>query len=123
MCSIDLAQPQASLRRSPAALPWRQSAAGERSLLVVVVHLMFQPAHLIVARPNRLVGGFDGLAAFTGQLVALQRRLEFFLEIILSRLDGIDDPLIVAAGHRRLEVEPRLVGRAHERAVVGRIAA
>src|SRR4051812_16945899 len=76
-----------------------------------------------MAGADRLVRPLDRRARFAAKRVAVERRLELVLEVILAAFDLVDDALLVAPGDRRLEVEEALVGLAHERAVVLGIAA
>ena len=55
-------------------------------------------------------------------LVVLQRRLELGLDIVLAALDFVDHGLLIAAGDRRLQVEPATMRGAGRRAVGLRIA-
>src|SRR3546814_2375 len=80
-------------------------------------------AYLVVTGAHRLICLLDGLARFAAEIAALKSRLELPLEIILAGFDRIDDPPVVAAGNRGLEIQPRLVGLAHERSVVRRLSA
>src|SRR5688500_191242 len=81
------------------------------------VDRMLDLAHHVVALADRLIGPLDDRAAIRAQLVVGQCGLELLLEIILAAFDLIDDRLVVAAGDRGLEVEPRLVEAAERRAV------
>jgi len=65
-----------------------------------------------MARADRLEGALDHGPAFAAQMLAVERGLELFLEIVLAALDLVDDGLLVAAGERRLEVKEALVGLA-----------
>src|SRR5690348_11896033 len=76
-----------------------------------------------MAGADRLVAALDHRAAFAVQRIAVQRRLEFVLQVILAALDLVDDRFLVAPGDRRLEILEPLVRLAEEGAVVFGIAA
>src|SRR5438270_1475257 len=78
------------------------------------LHAVLELADLIVSRLDRLVEPFDQLMALALQFPALQRRLPFLLEIILTALDFVDDGFLVAAGDCGLEVLEPLVRLAEE---------
>ena len=70
-----------------------------------------------------LIEPLDQVVGLALEISALERGLEFRLEVILAAVDLIDDRFFIATGDRGFEIEETLVRLAEERAVVLGVAA